>query len=190
MATEPFRREDFNAAGQAKYDQLLHAFQNAPRGEEADRAHKAFLAHVRPSEYGAEAVSSFERRRAEVQSQFDRNANARQFGPWFHGSATDMRPGTNIRPPSERGVEPNFPGYGTGEYAFATSDLGTAASYAEKAQNIAVSRHGARPSQRVYEVRPTGGVEDDPAESAGEGAVRSRNPWKVVRRVPASEWRK
>jgi hypothetical protein len=65
--------------------------------------------------------------------------------------------------------------------------MSSAGTYAEKAVDWAYNRNE-KGTRRVYEVKPTGDVEEDPKDM--HSAYRSKSPWKVTRRVPVSEWDK
>jgi hypothetical protein len=103
---------------------------------------------------------------------------------FFHGTVAELRPGSYIRPAAEIGGRTNFPGYDSAGHAYATPSLHKAGEYAQLAQDWAYNGNR-RASRRVYEVEPTGHYEQDPTEPLG---YQSRSPWRVKRRVPASEW--
>lgn len=81
----------------------------------------------------------------------------------------------------------------SGEHAYATTDPSVAWDYAEK-RHWGEGSHWSRPV--VYEVEPTGPVEEDPhydAHGYNRGNslsdVRSRHPWTVVGEVPHPQGR-
>jgi hypothetical protein len=105
---------------------------------------------------------------------------------YYHGTTADLRPRSRIRPPAETGHPGNFQGYDSADYAYAADNPSTAGIYAERALDRAYDRNqGYGKSRRVYEVAPLGEHEPDPKEPNG---VRSREGFRVKRRVPASEW--
>jgi Rifampin ADP-ribosyl transferase len=106
---------------------------------------------------------------------------------YYHGTARDLRPGSRVRPAAQTGHPGNFQGYDSQEYAYAADNPHTAAIYADRALDAAYDRgRGQGRSRRVYEVAPLGDHEQDPKE---ENGVRSQAGFRVVRRLPASEWR-
>lgn len=109
-------------------------------------------------------------------------------GPhYYHGTAAELRRGSHIRPAAQTGKPTNFAGYDSQEYAYAADNPHTAAIYADRALDAAYNRgRGYKAARRVYEVAPLGEHEDDPKEPNG---VRSQAGFRVVRRMPTSEWR-
>lgn len=105
---------------------------------------------------------------------------------YYHG--TTVPNVTHILPATAHGGGLVFPQETSPEHAYATTDLGTAWTYAQKASDV---RGGMRP--RVYQVRPIGGhqhVEDDPHfDAAGTnrgnyaGDKRSKRGFEVVREL-------
>lgn len=108
--------------------------------------------------------------------------NGQQF---FHGTYKDLRSGSLVRPASTMGRSVNFPGESDPDYAHATTSASHAGTYAEKAVDWAYNR-GESGTRRVYEVQPPSHIEEDPKDP--HASYRSQSPWKVVRRVPVSEW--
>ena len=107
---------------------------------------------------------------------------------FYHGTVSELRERSRIRPAEQTGHPGNFQGYDAGDYAYAADNPSTAGRYADTALNAAYNRNrGYGRSRRVYEVAPLGEHEPDPKESNG---VRSKEGFRVIRRVPAREWQK
>lgn len=107
--------------------------------------------------------------------------NASQFGNLYHGSAADLQVGDRINPrpagtPGNHGTDAWDHGH-----TFATPHLEEAKMYAEHAARAVWARGDFRASPRVYSVRPTGPVEQDPAYEAGD-SYRTRHPLQVTGR--------
>jgi Rifampin ADP-ribosyl transferase len=138
---------------------------------------------------------SLRRPKAQATGKIDPNltSRAKEYGDpeaprFYHGTANDLRPRTVIKPASQIGHPTNYPTYGNSEWAYAAESLPTAHGYADRALDMAHSRkQGHGKSRRIYEVAPIGEHEPDPNETNG---IRSKQGFRVVRRIPASEWNK
>jgi len=101
-------------------------------------------------------------------------------GPFFHGTKADLRPGDLLQP----GFRSNFGAGATANYVYVTATLDAATWGAE----LAV---GDGPG-RIYEVEPTGAIEDDPnlTDKRFPGnptrSYRTKHPVRVVGEV--AEW--
>ena len=88
--------------------------------------------------------------------------NEEQFGPYFHGTSAELKPGDVLNPPGQEGprsFKNPHASYDPHQVYYTTSR--------SQAESYAASRavkHGGSP--RVYEVHPHGEVEKDP-ETAG-----------------------
>jgi len=101
-------------------------------------------------------------------------------GPFFHGTKADLRPGDLLQP----GFRSNFGAGATANYVYVTATLDAATWGAE----LAV---GDGPG-RIYEVEPTGLIENDPnlTDKRFPGnptrSYRTKHPVRVVGEV--AEW--
>lgn len=98
-------------------------------------------------------------------------------GPFFHGTKADLQPGDLIEP----GFNSNFGQRQTANFVYLTATLDAATWGAE----LAI---GDGPG-RIYEVEPTGPIEDDPnlTDQKFPGnptrSYRTRHPLRVIREV-------
>lgn len=116
----------------------------------------------------------------------ERDGDAPERTRYYHGTTVPHL--RFVRPAGPCG-RVTFPSDTDRRYAYATTSVEDAWFYAEKAW-------GARSTgiPRVYEVEPTGPVEDDPTEdergyprSNFASDVRSREGWAVKREIPMPE---
>jgi hypothetical protein len=106
---------------------------------------------------------------------------------YYHGT---VEPGLKRIQPGRVHGKQIFPHVTDPDFAYANPGLAAAYHYAELAYNAA--DYG-RP--RVYKVRATGPVEDDPEfnehghrRSIMEGDIRSRHHFEVIEEMPAPDW--
>lgn len=106
---------------------------------------------------------------------------------FYHGTVVPHL--EQVRPGREHG-QVVFPHDTDPDFAYANPELAAAYHYAELAYNAA--SYG-RP--RVYKVRATGPVEEDPfydehgrSRSIMSGDVRSRHAFEVIEEMPAPSW--
>jgi len=110
-----------------------------------------------------------------------RPSEAKEFGPFYHGTRADLQPGELLEP----GYSSNFGERRKANYIYLTATLDAATWGAE----LAV---GEGPG-RIYQVEPTGDFEDDPnlTDKRFPGnptrSYRTRDPLRVVGEVLAWE---
>jgi rifampin ADP-ribosylating transferase len=98
-------------------------------------------------------------------------------GPFYHGTKADLKPGDVVRP----GYRSNFGERATANYVYLTATLDAATWGAE----LSV---GEEPG-RIYQVEPTGPIEDDPnlTDKRFPGnptrSYRTRQPLRVVSEI-------
>ena len=108
------------------------------------------------------------------------SAPAQDPGPFFHGTKADLQPGDVLEP----GFSSNFGQQQRANFVYLTATLDAATWGAE----LAV---GDGPG-RIYEVEPTGPIEDDPnlTDKKFPGnptrSYRTREPLRVIREV--ADW--
>lgn len=166
---------DLDSYDRQMYDQLTaehRAHTAAGRWDQADEVHRYRLMLLHPDE-----AHKYDPHPAKApEPEPNRNLSGPQF---FHGTNVDLRPRSLIRPASQTGHQREYYGYGNEDYAFATTRMTTASVYA---RDRTAARGG---TERVYQVEPTGEHEEDPKQQYG---YRSRSPYRVIRRVPRSEF--
>jgi rifampin ADP-ribosylating transferase len=105
-------------------------------------------------------------------------SEARDSGPFFHGTKADLKPGDLLEP----GYSSNFGERRKANYIYLTATLDAATWGAELAMGVG---HG-----RIYRVEPTGPFEDDPnlTDKKFPGnptrSYRTREPLRVVAEIP------
>jgi rifampin ADP-ribosylating transferase len=106
-------------------------------------------------------------------------------GPFFHGTAADLRPGDEVRP----GRTSNFHKGRVMNHVYFAAAMETAVWGAELASALAA---GGDRRGRIYVVEPTGPFEDDPNVTDRKfpgnptRSFRSRHPLRVVDEV--ADW--
>jgi len=102
-------------------------------------------------------------------------------GPFFHGSKADLKPGDLLQP----GYRSNFGEQRTANFVYVTATLDAATWGAELAVGDAPGR--------IYQVEPTGPIEDDPnlTDKKFPGnptrSYRTRHPLRVVGEIKSWE---
>jgi Rifampin ADP-ribosyl transferase len=96
-----------------------------------------------------------------------------QFSALYHGTGADLKPGDMVTGNRESNLVTGV----MHPHVYATTQPGWARVYAQYAGGGS-RKYGGNP--RIYEVEPTGPIEDDPTKG-GKGAVRSLHPMRVVR---------
>jgi hypothetical protein len=169
--------------GRVEYQRQWRAKQRASDDADVAQLARGYGMHIEPDE-----VSNYRGLRRVV-SALQRSAQETWEEPkdYYHGTTeedlSEVSPATNHR----RGVI--FPHQTDPEYGYATPSESNAWHYAELAWNA--TDHGI---PRVYRVRPTGPIEEDPThwpngESRGNFSddVRSRHPFEVHEELPTPE---
>src|SRR5437763_11239616 len=104
-------------------------------------------------------------------------ATVQDSGPFFHGSKADLKPGDLLQP----GYRSNFGEQRTANFVYVTATLDAATWGAELAVGDAPGR--------IYQVEPTGPIEDDPnlTDKKFPGnptkSYRSRSPLRVCSEI-------
>lgn len=110
-----------------------------------------------------------------------RTASGSNSGPWYHGTSRYFEPDALISSPASRGVhwdtqqEESDP-----EQVYFSDNKNVAGDFA-------LLSHGTPDMAKVYEVRPTGEVEDDP-HPRHINSFQSKKPLRVVRQLDRGEW--
>ena len=108
-------------------------------------------------------------------------ATVQDSGPFFHGSKADLKPGDLLQP----GYRSNFGEQRTANFVYVTATLDAATWGAELAVGDAPGR--------IYQVEPTGPIEDDPnlTDKKFPGnptrSYRTRHPLRVVGEIKSWE---
>lgn len=170
--------------GRAEYQRQHRTKQRSADDADVAQLAREYGMHIEPSE-----VARYRGLRRVV-SAFQRAAQESWEEPkdYYHGTTEEDMDEVSPAVSHRRGVV--FPHQTDPEYAYATPSERNAWHYAELAWNA-----GASGIPRVYRVRPTGPIEEDPThwpngESRGNFSddVRSRHPFEVHEELPTPEY--